>query len=170
MKILASITIFCACVAAGFAGCGDDDSGESTEPGSTATEKTANGIKFESARENVGNVLVAPKVRVPPGPPPEELVVRELSHIGGVEPKPGDTVGVQYVGLNYDTGKKFVLRWGPKNLYRYRWGSEKIPRSWKLGFDEVEVGDRRELRVPADFEEGRGAHLYVIEIVEVVPR
>jgi peptidylprolyl isomerase len=130
-------------------------------------EKGGNGVEVEPALEEVGNVLVPPKVSIPPGPPPEELVVRELAHVGGVAPRSGDLVGVQYVGLDYDSGKTFVQRWGPKNLYRYRWGSKEIPKSWQVGFTDVEVGDRRELLVPASLSEGKGPQLYVIEIVEV---
>lgn len=181
MKVLAAISVFrqtrlwallgaSALAAALAGGCGSDDSTGATEPataGTTTAQKESGGVEVERALEDVGNVLSPPKVSVPSEPPPEELVVRELSHVGGARPKQGETVGVQYVGLNYDSGKTFVRRWGPKHLFHYKWGSKKIPKSWQVGFQKVEIGDRRELRVPAGFEKGKDAHLYVIEIVEV---
>ena len=152
-------------------GCGGGDSTESAEPVSVETtaapKKTSRGVEVEPALEEVGNVLIPPKVRVPPGPPPKELVIRELSRVGGAHPAKGEVVGVQYIGLDYDSGKTFAHRWGPKDLYHYRWGSKAIPKSWQIGFQNVEIGDRRELRVPASLSDGKGPQLYVIEIVEV---
>jgi len=156
----------------GLAACGGGESSESDDTSPTTTEATVptkrvGGIEVEVVHERVANNQVSPKVSVPPAPPPKELVVRELWRAGGAETKPGDLVGVQYVGLDWKSGKQFAQRWGPQHLYRFRLGSNQVPRSWRLGLQKMDVGDRRELQVPASLSGGKGAQLYVIEIVEV---
>ena len=172
MKFFAAILALVTAVS--LASCGGGSNGaEATGP--TATEATApvkrsGSVEVELAHEDVGNNRVAPDVRVPAGPPPQELVVRELSHIGGAEAQSGDLVGVQYAGLDWNSGKQFALHWGPSHLYRFRWGKKRVPRAWTLGLEGMEVGDRRELRVPASLTGGAGPQLYVVELVEVRSR
>jgi peptidylprolyl isomerase len=154
--------------------CGGGSNG--TEATSQATAeatvpvKRVGGLEVEVVHEDVGNNHVAPHVSIPPGPPPRELVVRELSHISGAKAESGDLVGVQYVELDWASGKRLALRWGPSHLYRFRWGTKRVPRSWTIGLQGMEVGDRRELRVPASLTGGKGPQLYVVELIEVRPR
>lgn len=172
MRRLPLACVVLAALALGGCGGGSNGSGEagSTAAGTTGAAERKGGVEVEVAHEDIGNNRVAPHVRVPAGPPPEELVVRELSHISGVEAKSGDLVGVQYVELDWNSGKRLALRWGPSHLYRFRWGSKRVPRSWALGLQGMEVGDRRELRVPAGLTGGKGPQLYVVELIEVRPR
>ena len=50
-----------------------------------------------------------PEIEFPDGPPPVELVITDLVVGDGDEAKPGDTVDVHYVGIEYDTGEELSL-------------------------------------------------------------
>ena len=62
--------------------------------------------------------LTKPEIDAPQGPAPAELVVRDIVVGDGAEAKPGDTVTVHYVGVEYDSGEEFdvippPLAYGP---------------------------------------------------------
>jgi peptidylprolyl isomerase len=166
MKFILLIGIACAAVALAACG-GGDDSTEATTSSAAASKPASDGVTFESAPEEILNNLVPPKVRVPSGPPPSNLVVRELSDRSGALPEPGDEVGVQYVQVDYESGKTTVTRWGPKHLFHFRMGAGEVPKVWEIGLDNATVGDRLELLVPSSRTNGKGAQVYVIEVIEV---
>ena len=55
--------------------------------------------------------LTKPEIDAPQGPAPAELVVRDIVVGDGAEAKPGDTVTVHYVGVEYDSGEEFDSSW-----------------------------------------------------------
>jgi peptidylprolyl isomerase len=50
-------------------------------------------------------------VSVPSGAPPTKLVSKELTEGTGAVAKAGDEVTVQYVGVDFKTGKQFDASW-----------------------------------------------------------
>ena len=52
-----------------------------------------------------------PEIDAPQGPAPADLVVRDLIEGDGAEAKPGDTVTVHYVGVEYLSGEEFDSSW-----------------------------------------------------------
>ena len=46
-----------------------------------------------------------PEIDAPQGPAPTDLVIRDITVGDGDEAKPGDTVTVHYLGVEYDTGE-----------------------------------------------------------------
>src|ERR1044072_310165 len=93
VKTLLTIISLCALLA--FAGCGDDSSDEETTSGGTTT-----------AAESSEDTSTKPKVTVPDGEPPQELVERDLVEGTGPEAKKGDEETVQNVGGGYESAKK----------------------------------------------------------------
>ena len=108
-----------------------------------------------------------PKVRVPNGPPPKQLVVRNLREGSGAEVKPGDDIAVDYVGVNYKTGKKFESTWERPEPGTFTLSSGELIKGWLDGLKGMKVGGRRELIIPSKLAYKTGPLIYVIDLVSV---
>lgn len=106
--------------------------------------RRADSLKFKAN----GLVGPEPKPITPEGPPPFSLALQDL--IAGIGPGPlnGDTVTVQYVGVDYKTGKKFESSWDEGKPFTFEFGSGAAVAGFEQGIDGMEVGGRRELVVP----------------------
>jgi peptidylprolyl isomerase len=151
------------------AGCGgsDDSSSESTasaeSTGATTTESSAEKTK--------------PKVTVPTGAAPKKLEVKEIEEGSGVEAKAGDEVTVQYVGVDYKSGKEFDSSWSRSEPFSFTLGAGEVISGWDQGVEGMKVGGRRELIIPPELaygEEGRPPAIpsnetlvFVIDLLEV---
>jgi peptidylprolyl isomerase len=105
--------------------------------------------------EEAAKKKTKPKVSVPNGPPPQKLVVKDLEEGRGPEAKPGDEVVVNYVGVNYKTGKEFGTSWNRDPLV-FKLGEGFVIDGWEMGIAGMKPGGRRELVVPPDL--GYGNH------------
>jgi FKBP-type peptidyl-prolyl cis-trans isomerase len=144
------------------AGCGSDST--STSGGaeaSTAAQgaETSTAAKEESPAESKAAAKkgeeeakkkTKPKVTVPNGPPPEELVIEDLEEGSGPEAKPGDEVTVQYVGVNYKTGKQFDASWDRGEPFTFKLGEGLVVEGWETGIPGMKPGGRRELIIPPE--------------------
>jgi peptidylprolyl isomerase len=139
VKALVSTLALCALVA--LAGCGGSgDSSSTTESsGSASTESTT------TVKENT-----KPKVAVPKGKPPKKLVVKEIEEGTGATAKAGDQVTVQYVGVNYKTGKEFDSSWSRNEPFTFNLGAGEVIPGWDEGVAGMKVGGRRELIIPPE--------------------
>src|SRR6476659_3131765 len=121
-----------ACLALVGAGCGDDSSstsssGEATESAEAPKQKTK------------------PQVKKQQGPPPTELVTNDLEEGTGPAAKAGDEVSVQYVGVNYKSGKEFDSSWSRNEPFTFTLGAGEVIPGWDQGVQGMKVGGRREL-------------------------
>jgi peptidylprolyl isomerase len=126
---------------------------------------------------SVADVGSKPTVEVPKGPPPTNLVVKDLKTGDGAEAKSGDQVSVQYVGVLYDGGKQFDASWDRGQPFAFQLGSGQVIPGWDQGVAGMKVGGRRELIIPPDL--GYGAQgqpptippdatlVFVIDLVSV---
>jgi peptidylprolyl isomerase len=87
-----------------------------------------------------------PKVTVPSGPPPQELLVGDL--ITGVGPaaEKGDRVGLRWVAYDYETGEQFETSWGLTRDTLL--GAGEVNEGWEEGLPGMKVGGWRKLIVP----------------------
>jgi peptidylprolyl isomerase len=118
-----------------------------------------------------------PTVEVPTGPPPTQLVVKDLKEGDGEEAKAGDTAGVQYVGVLYDTGKEFDSSWERGQPFPFQLGSGQVIPGWDQGVEGMKVGGRRELIIPPGLAYGKTGQpptippnatlVFVIDLVSV---
>jgi FKBP-type peptidyl-prolyl cis-trans isomerase len=158
-------------------GCGGD---------SSSTEGTASAKPFRitnrlpTVREESKMHLSAdglsgpePKPIMPKGPPPEFLASIDLSE-GIGRPREGEAMKVQYVGYDYETGKKLVSSWDEGKPLTFTRGKGEVIQGWEEALEGLEGGDRRELVVPPDLAKGskppgipRGRT--VVFLVEPVP-
>lgn len=98
--------------------------------------------------------LTKPEVEVPDGPPPDELEVTDLTEGDGAEAEAGDTVSVQYVGVNYSNGEEFDSSWSTGQPFELQLGSGSVIPGWDEGIAGMKVGGRRELVIPPDLAYG----------------
>ena len=98
-----------------------------------------------------------PVVVVPKGPPPKNLVVKDLITGTGPAATASSTVDVQYVGVLYNGGKQFDASWndGSGQPTSFSLAGGVIP-GWTQGLAGMRVGGRRELIIPPSL--GYGAH------------
>jgi peptidylprolyl isomerase len=135
------ILIIGACLALVVAGCGSGDSTTSSSSG----EETSSSKESEAPEKKT-----KPKVEKPSGAPPKELVTNDLEEGSGAEAKSGDTVTVQYVGVNYKTGKEFDSSWSRSEPFSFTLGAGEVIPGWDQGIEGMKVGGRRELIIPPE--------------------
>jgi len=134
------ILIIGACLALVVAGCGSDDSTTSSSSGETSGSQETEAPKKKTK----------PTVEKPSGAPPKELVTKDLEEGSGPEAKAGDTVTVQYVGVNYKTGKEFDSSWSRSEPFPFELGAGGVIPGWEEGIEGMKVGGRRELIIPPE--------------------
>lgn len=135
------LLIIGACLALVVAGCGSGDSTTSSSSG----EETSSSQESEAPKKKT-----KPKVEKPSGAPPKELVTNDLEEGSGAEAKAGDTVTVQYVGVNYKTGKEFDSSWSRSEPFSFTLGAGEVIPGWDQGIEGMKVGGRRELIIPPE--------------------
>lgn len=132
------LLIAIACLALPIAGCGG---GSSSTSSSSSEEATA-------AKEAPAPKKTKPKVKVPSGAPPKSLEVKDLEEGSGAAAKSGDAVTVNYVGVDYKTGKEFDASWDRGEPFTFTLGGGEVIPGWEKGVEGMKVGGRRELVIP----------------------
>ncbi len=87
-----------------------------------------------------------PEIDAPSGPATDELVIKDLIVGDGAEAKPGDTVTVNYVGVEYDSGEEFDSSWSRGEAITFPLRG--LIAGWQEGIPGMKVGGRRELIIP----------------------
>ena len=98
-----------------------------------------------------------PEVEAPQGDPPTELVVEDLTEGEGREVEAGDRVGVQYVGVDFETGQEFDTSWRgdePGQPFELAVGAGEVIPGWDEGLEGMKLGGRRRLVIPPDLAYG----------------
>ncbi len=124
------------------AGCGSDDS-------STGSTEASGGSGEVST-----DLETKPEIAVPDGPPPKQLETKELVEGEGKVAGPGETVSVQYVGVDYETGEQFDASWDRGEPYTFTIGDREVIPGWDQGVRGMKPGSRRELIVPPNLAYG----------------
>ena len=115
---------------------------------------------------------------VPAGPPPKELLVRDLRVGDGPAAKKGDQLTAEYIGFNYADGYQFdrhAHRWGEGEPAEFELGAEEVIPGWDQGIEGMRVGGRRELIILPDLAYGNvspppevGPNETVVFVVELL--
>jgi peptidylprolyl isomerase len=97
-----------------------------------------------------------PVVNVPSGPPPKNLVVKDLIKGNGPVAKAGSNVTVNYVGVLYKGGKEFDSSWKTGQPFApFKLGQGAVIPGWDKGLVGMKVGGRRELIIPPSLAYGK---------------
>jgi peptidylprolyl isomerase len=139
VKAISATLLLCLALVA--VGCGDDDDSSPTTPGSD--ESSSARSPAEAAKGS------KPKVTVPTGSPPQELIEEDLIEGGGTSAKAGDRVTVQYVGVGFDSRKEFDASWDRGEPFSFQLGAAEVIRGWDQGIQGMKAGGQRQLVIPA---------------------
>jgi peptidylprolyl isomerase len=117
----------------------------------------------------------APYVPVHVGPAPTQLVTEELRAGTGAEAvQPGDSVTVNYIGVNCRDGKIFDSSWNQGHPVSFAL-SDVIP-GWQQGIPGMKVGEQRLLGIPPDLAYGQAGRpgiepnatlWFVVELISI---
>jgi peptidylprolyl isomerase len=118
-----------------------------------------------------------PDVESPDGAPPKDLVVEDIEEGDGPTAEQGDEVVVDYVGVDYDSGKEFDASFGAPEPFEFALGGGMVIPGWDEGVEGMKVGGRRELIIPPDLAYGAQGQppaikpnatlVFVIDLLEV---
>lgn len=115
-----------------------------------------------------------PEVDFPGGDAPTELQIHDVAVGDGQEARPGATVEVHYVGVEFDTGEEFDSSWNRGESINFP--LQGLIKGWQDGIPGMKVGGRRQLVIPplqAYGDEGSGHPLsgktliFVIDLLNV---
>lgn len=102
--------------------------------------------------------LRKPDVDMVPGPPPEDLVITDITVGDGDEATRGQTVTVHYVGVSHANGEEFDASWNRGEPFQFPLGGGRVIAGWDQGVAGMRVGGRRQLVIPPHLGYGdRGA-------------
>jgi hypothetical protein len=86
----------------------------------------------------------------------------------------GADLTVQYVGVDYESGKKFASSWDEGKPFTFTLGKGETIEAWEEALEQGEVGDRIELVVPPELTTGpfprdipNSTVIFVIELLAV---
>ena len=121
-----------------------------------------------------------PEVPAPSGAAPNQLEVNDVVAGDGATAAAGDSVSVQYVGVDYVTGQEFDSSWSRNaEPFDFMLGAGRVIPGWDQGVAGMKVGGRRELTIPPDLAYGpQGSPpaigpdatlVFVIDLLDVTP-
>lgn len=118
-----------------------------------------------------------PEIDFPDGPPPEDLVITEITVGEGAEAQTGQQVRVHYVGVAHSTGEEFDASYNRGAPLDFPLGAGRVIAGWDQGVVGMKVGGRRQLVIPPHLGYGdRGAGgvikpgetlIFVVDLVDV---
>lgn len=89
-----------------------------------------------------------PVIEFPGGEPPADLAIEDIVVGEGAEAKPGDTVRVHYVGVEYTSGEQFDASWDRGESIEFPLRG--LIQGWQEGIPGMKVGGRRQLTIPPE--------------------
>jgi peptidylprolyl isomerase len=92
--------------------------------------------------------LEKPVIEYPGGQPPAELKIDDIVVGEGAEAKPGDTVEVHYVGVEFSSGEEFDASWNRGESIEFPLRG--LIQGWQEGIPGMRVGGRRQLTIPPE--------------------
>lgn len=96
--------------------------------------------------------MTKPEIEFQPGPPPTDLVVEDITVGEGAEAKPGGTVEVHYVGVEFESGEEFDSSWNRGESITFPLRG--LIQGWQDGIPGMKVGGRRRLTIPPELAYG----------------
>ncbi len=115
-------------------------SSSKTEPSETSSN--------EAKTPTSGPLSKKPVVTPPPPPAPKKEVIKDLIVGTGAEAKAGQTVTMNYVGVDFKSGKEFDSSWKRNEPFSFTLGKKSVIPGWEKGIPGMKVGGRRELVIP----------------------
>jgi peptidylprolyl isomerase len=167
MKFLLLIGAFCIALALG--ACGNDDSSAEAGKSEAANTDAGNSKAADDGSKESEADESKPRIQPPSGPPPKEVVVKDLVEGTGPAAKAGDELAVRFVVVD-QAGDEVYDTWTEKTPLTFKLGPAEYGSGWDQGLTGMKAGGQRELSIPADqaYEE-QGPLYYVVKVLEVNP-
>jgi peptidylprolyl isomerase len=114
-----------------------------------------------------------PVIDFPNGEPPTALEIADITVGDGAEAKPGGTVRVHYLGVDFATGEEFDSSWNRGESIEFPLRG--LIKGWQDGIPGMKVGGRRQLTIPPELAYGPkgGGHrlsgqtlIFVIDLLD----
>ena len=140
--------------------CGEED--EDGGAGETASTEQSTATEAAAAEEALKDTTTKPEIPKPTGSPPRKLVKRDIVKGTGPGAKPGDTVVVHYVGMNFSNGFEFDASWDVAQPFPVQIGVTQVIEGWTRGLVGIRQGGRRMLTIPPEL--GYGSQGYPPDI------
>ena len=138
------------------AGCGSDSATDSTSAGGPETTT-------ETASQTTTEVPVPNKPPIAPkGPPPKNLVIKEVKAGSGPGLKKEDKFIINYRAFDYETGRVVETKWG-ETAFAWILGIEELVPALEKGLLGMKKGGVRELLAPSKMIYGAEPRIYVVE-------
>lgn len=90
--------------------------------------------------------MQAPEVDFIEGPPPSDLVIKDLKIGDGKVAAAGAKVIVHYLGVEFETGEQFDSSWDRGESIEFP--LKGLIAGWQEGIPGMQVGGRRQLVIP----------------------
>jgi peptidylprolyl isomerase len=133
---------------------GDEETAESTNTSSTLAPATTVAASSAAGKPCVAVAdplpAGAPAVPVDVGPPPTQLVTRDLRPGTGPDVQRNATVKVNYIGVACSTGKIFDSSYKGGTPTPIEFPLSGVIKGWTDGIPGMKVGGQRLLGIPAD--------------------
>ncbi|HKC26562.1 MAG TPA: FKBP-type peptidyl-prolyl cis-trans isomerase [Jatrophihabitans sp.] len=92
--------------------------------------------------------LSKPVIEQSSGEPPQDLDILDIVVGTGAEARPGDTVEVHYVGVEFRSGQEFDASWNRGESIEFPLRG--LIQGWQEGIPGMKVGGRRQLTIPPE--------------------
>jgi peptidylprolyl isomerase len=122
-----------------------------TTPATTTPKSSSSSSSAKSISKDLSSKPTIPK---PTGAAPKRLVIKDIVKGTGKTARAGDTVTVQYVGVDHKTGEQFDASWDRGQPFQFQLGAQQVIPGWDQGVAGMKVGGRRELIIPPDLAYG----------------
>jgi len=157
LRLMLSLIVVVAVLA--ITACGDDDDSSGGGSGGDEAAQQDTGTETEpspaDAHEALKDTSTKPVIPKPTGSPPRKLVKEDIVKGRGPGAKPGDTVVVNYVGMNFSNGQEFDASWDAGAPFPVQLGTGGVIAGWEKGLIGIKEGGRRKLVIPPEL--GYGA-------------